>query len=92
MNGCEADHKAPLGIVETRTLSRVPSPAAATEMLITAVSNLKSQPPSFSSGIVRLQVRHNLLLFFVCPSEIHKPRGALGLVCVILFHFLLSVA
>lgn len=63
MNGCEADHKAPLGIVETRTLSRVPSPAAATEMLITAVSNLKIQPPSFSSGIVRLQVRHNLLLF-----------------------------
>ncbi|CAE5957895.1 unnamed protein product [Arabidopsis arenosa] len=56
MNGCEADHKAPLGTVETRTLSTVPSPAAATERLITAVSDLKSQPPPFSSGIVRLQV------------------------------------
>ncbi|VVA91819.1 unnamed protein product [Arabis nemorensis] len=56
MNGCETDHKAPLGTVETRTLSTVTSPAAATERLITAVSDLKSQPPPFSSGIVRLQV------------------------------------
>lgn len=56
MNGCEADHKAPLGTVETRSLSTVTSPAAATERLITAVSSLKSQPPPFSSGIVRLQV------------------------------------
>ncbi|CAH2036921.1 unnamed protein product [Thlaspi arvense] len=56
MNGCEADNKSPLGTVETRTLSSVTSPAAATERLITAVSNLKSQPPPLSSGIVRLQV------------------------------------
>ncbi|XP_010459534.1 PREDICTED: isochorismate synthase 2, chloroplastic [Camelina sativa] len=56
MNGCEADHKVPLGTVETRTLLIVPSPAAATERLIKAVSDLKSQPPSFSSGIVRFQV------------------------------------
>ncbi|KAL0704542.1 hypothetical protein Bca4012_070967 [Brassica carinata] len=56
MNGCEADHKEPLGTVETRTLSTVTSPAIATEKLITAVSNLKTEPPSFSSGIIRLQV------------------------------------
>lgn len=80
MNGCEADHKAPLGTVETRTLSTVSSPATATERLITAVSDLKSQPPPISSGIVRLQVRNKLL----CQSEIHKannelkPRGALA--------------
>ncbi|XP_010498294.1 PREDICTED: isochorismate synthase 2, chloroplastic-like [Camelina sativa] len=56
MNGCEADHKVPLGTVETRTLLMVPSPAAARGRLIKAVSDLKSQPPSFSSGIVRFQV------------------------------------
>ncbi|CAA7013657.1 unnamed protein product [Microthlaspi erraticum] len=56
MNGCDADHKAPLGTVQTRTLTTVTSPAAATERLTTAVSDLKSQPPPFSSGIVRLQV------------------------------------
>ncbi|WZZ58019.1 hypothetical protein YC2023_058126 [Brassica napus] len=56
MNGCEADHKEPLGTVETRTLSTVTSPAIATEKLITAVCNLKTEPPSFSSGIIRLQV------------------------------------
>lgn len=63
MNGCEADHKEPLGTVETRTLSTVTSPAIATEKLITAVSNLKTEPPSFSSGIIRLQVRNSFLHF-----------------------------
>ncbi|KAL0697908.1 hypothetical protein Bca4012_054030 [Brassica carinata] len=56
MNGCESSHKAPLGTVETRSLSTVTSLAAAAERLITAVSNLKSEPSPFSSGIVRLQV------------------------------------
>ncbi|KAF8103285.1 hypothetical protein N665_0188s0227 [Sinapis alba] len=56
MNGCEGDFKTPLGTVETRTMSSVLSPTAATERLISAVSELKSQPPPFSSGVVRLQV------------------------------------
>ncbi|ESQ27683.1 hypothetical protein EUTSA_v10018346mg [Eutrema salsugineum] len=56
MNGCEGDFKTPLGTVETRTTATVLSPEAATERLISAVSKLKSQPPSFSSGVVRLQV------------------------------------
>ncbi|KAJ4884532.1 hypothetical protein Rs2_34625 [Raphanus sativus] len=56
MNGCEGDFKTPLGTVETRTMSTVLSPTAATERLISAVSELKSQPPPFSSGVVRLQV------------------------------------
>ncbi|CAH2067285.1 unnamed protein product [Thlaspi arvense] len=56
MNGCDGDFKTPLGTVETRTTSAVLSPAAATERLISAVSELKSQPPPFSSGVVRLQV------------------------------------
>ncbi|VVA95276.1 unnamed protein product [Arabis nemorensis] len=56
MNGCDADFKTPLGTVETRTMTAVCYPATATERLISAVSELKSQPPPFSSGVVRLQV------------------------------------
>nr|VDD64458.1 unnamed protein product [Brassica oleracea] len=56
MNGCEGDFKTPLGTIETRTMAAVLSPTAATERLISAVSELKSQPPPFSSGVVRIQV------------------------------------
>lgn len=49
-------------------MTAVPSPAAATERLISAVSELKSQPPPFSSGVVRLQV-HDFLLLFFCPKR-----------------------
>ncbi|XP_018445815.1 isochorismate synthase 1, chloroplastic isoform X2 [Raphanus sativus] len=56
MNGCHGDFKTPLGTIETRTMAAVLSPTAATERLISAVSELKSQPPPFSSGVVRLQV------------------------------------
>ncbi|KAH0875900.1 hypothetical protein HID58_073262 [Brassica napus] len=56
MNGCEGDFKTPLGTIETRTMAAVLSPTAATERLISAVSDLKSQPPPFSFGVVRLQV------------------------------------
>ncbi|KAJ0255808.1 Isochorismate synthase 1 [Hirschfeldia incana] len=59
MNGCESDFKTPLGTIETRTMSAVLSPTAATERLISAVSELKSQPPSFSSGVLRIQVPIN---------------------------------
>ncbi|KAF2565038.1 hypothetical protein F2Q70_00016076 [Brassica cretica] len=56
MNGCEGDFKTPLGTVETRTMAAVLSPTSATESLISAVSELKCQPPPFSSGVVRLEV------------------------------------
>ncbi|KAF3522235.1 hypothetical protein F2Q69_00051609 [Brassica cretica] len=56
MNGCEGDFKTPLGTIETRTMAAVLSPTEATERLISAVSELKSQPPPFSSGVVRIQV------------------------------------
>ncbi|XP_010539954.1 PREDICTED: isochorismate synthase 2, chloroplastic-like [Tarenaya hassleriana] len=56
MNGSEADRKTPLGTAETRTFPAVLSPEYAAERLISAVSDLKSNPPPFSSGIVRLQV------------------------------------
>ncbi|EOA34974.1 hypothetical protein CARUB_v10020059mg [Capsella rubella] len=56
MNGCEGDFNKPLGTVETRTMTSVLSPSAATDSLLSAVSQLKSQPPPFSSGVVRFQV------------------------------------
>ncbi|CAN6845271.1 unnamed protein product [Brassica oleracea] len=59
MNGCEGDFKTPLGTVETRTMAAVLSPTSATESLISAVSELKCQPPPFSSGVVRLEVPIN---------------------------------
>ena len=65
MNGCDGDFKTPLGTVETRTMTAVLSPAAATERLISAVSELKSQPPSFSSGVVRLQVHHYIIIIII---------------------------
>ncbi|KAL0694848.1 hypothetical protein Bca4012_062028 [Brassica carinata] len=80
MNGCEAGHRKPLGTVETRTLSTVTSTAIATERLITAVSNLKSEPPSFSSGIIRLQVRNSFLRFVQSDMHTYATRGDLALV------------
>ncbi|KAG2313312.1 hypothetical protein Bca52824_024869 [Brassica carinata] len=59
MNGCEGDFRKPLGTAETRTMAAVLSPSAATESLISAVSELRSQPPLFSSGVVRLEVPIN---------------------------------
>ncbi|KAL0878045.1 hypothetical protein Bca101_027751 [Brassica carinata] len=59
MNGCEGDFKKPLGTAETRTMAAVLSPSDATESLISAVSELRSQPPLFSSGVVRLEVPIN---------------------------------
>ncbi|CAG7904613.1 unnamed protein product [Brassica rapa] len=56
MNGCEGDFKTPLGTIETRTMAAILSPTAATERLISAVSELKSQLPPLSSGVVRIQV------------------------------------
>uniref|UniRef100_A0A1J3CHQ6 isochorismate synthase n=1 Tax=Noccaea caerulescens TaxID=107243 RepID=A0A1J3CHQ6_NOCCA len=78
MNGCEADHKVPLGTVETRTLTTVTSPADATKRLMTAVSDLKSQPPPFFSGIVRLQVpidQHNGAIDWLHAQNEILPRS-----------------
>ncbi|KAF2594148.1 hypothetical protein F2Q70_00045431, partial [Brassica cretica] len=55
-HGQLGDFKTPLGTIETRTMAAVLSPTAATERLISAVSELKSQHPPFSSGVVRIQV------------------------------------
>ncbi|XP_019053463.1 PREDICTED: isochorismate synthase, chloroplastic-like isoform X2 [Nelumbo nucifera] len=56
MNGCEGDPKIPIGTVETRTFPAVGTPAMAMDRLNWAISELKSDPPGFSSGIIRLEV------------------------------------
>ncbi|XP_052175808.1 isochorismate synthase, chloroplastic isoform X1 [Diospyros lotus] len=56
MNGCGADPTSPVGKVETRTFPAVSSPALAMDRLSSAVSDMKSDPPLFDSGIIRLEV------------------------------------
>ncbi|KAH0662943.1 hypothetical protein KY290_030232 [Solanum tuberosum] len=57
MNGCQGDSRAPIGTVETRTLPAVSSPALAMERLNSAISDMiKSDPPPYNSGIIRLEV------------------------------------
>ncbi|MFQ6637587.1 hypothetical protein Gotur_012758 [Gossypium turneri] len=56
MNGCEGDPKLPIGSIETRTLTAVPSPSKAMERLNVAIRDLKCNPPPLTSGILRLQV------------------------------------
>ncbi|XP_024172562.1 isochorismate synthase 2, chloroplastic [Rosa chinensis] len=57
MNGCQGDHPhLPLGTVETRSFPAVPSPSLAVETLSSALSQLKANPPAYTSGIIRLQV------------------------------------
>ncbi|PHT79676.1 Isochorismate synthase, chloroplastic [Capsicum annuum] len=57
MNGCQGDPRAPIGTIETRTLPAVSSPALAMERLNSAISDLvKSEPPPYSSGIIRLEI------------------------------------
>ncbi|KAJ8563250.1 hypothetical protein K7X08_031702 [Anisodus acutangulus] len=57
MNGCQGDPRAPIGTIETRTLPAVCSPALAMERLNSAISDMiKSEPPPYNSGIIRLEV------------------------------------
>ncbi|XP_030492508.2 isochorismate synthase 2, chloroplastic isoform X2 [Cannabis sativa] len=56
MNGCKGNPYFPLGTIGTRTLPPVPSHSVALDNLTSAISDLKHNPPPFSSGIIRLQV------------------------------------
>lgn len=58
MNGCQSDPKVPLGIVETRTLPPVPSPALALDSLKCTISDIRSNLTysNFPSGLIRIQV------------------------------------
>ncbi|KAK9278946.1 hypothetical protein L1049_028528 [Liquidambar formosana] len=56
MNGCQGDLRIPVGTIETRTFAAVPTPALAMDRLNSAISELKFDPPPFTSGIIRLQV------------------------------------
>ncbi|XP_058105300.1 isochorismate synthase, chloroplastic-like isoform X2 [Magnolia sinica] len=56
MNGCGGDPESAVGVCETRTLPAVYTPEMALNQLTSAVLALKSKPPCFSSGIIRLEV------------------------------------
>ncbi|KAK3195470.1 hypothetical protein Dsin_026780 [Dipteronia sinensis] len=48
-----------MGTVESRPFPAVASPALAMDRLKSAISQLKSNPPSFNSGIIRLQGKYS---------------------------------
>ncbi|KAK1305864.1 hypothetical protein QJS10_CPA10g00591 [Acorus calamus] len=56
MNGCGGDPDAPVGVCQTRTLPGVLDSESAIGELKSAVLGLKSDPPRFGSGIIRLEV------------------------------------
>ncbi|XP_020548233.1 isochorismate synthase, chloroplastic-like [Sesamum indicum] len=56
MNGCGSDPRAPLGVIETRTFPIVLTPALAADRLSSAVFDLKTNPSTLESGIIRIEV------------------------------------
>ncbi|CAA3002024.1 isochorismate synthase, chloroplastic-like [Olea europaea subsp. europaea] len=56
MNGCQGDPRAPMGTIETRTFPAVPNPTLAMDHLNSAIFDMKSNPPPFDSGIIRVEV------------------------------------
>ncbi|KAJ9677350.1 hypothetical protein PVL29_022371 [Vitis rotundifolia] len=56
MNGCQGDPKIPIGTIQTRTFPGVSTHSLALDTLSSAISHLNSDPPPFTSGILRLQV------------------------------------
>jgi menaquinone-specific isochorismate synthase len=71
MNGCRGDPKTPIGTIETRTFPTVPSPALAMDTLNSAIYQLKSDPPPFTSGIIRLQVSYQVSTYIYVDSIVH---------------------
>ncbi|KAL6973321.1 isochorismate synthase, partial [Sarracenia purpurea var. burkii] len=70
MNGCRSDPTAPIGTVETRTFPALSTPAMAVDWLRSAVSEMKSHPPPFDSGIIRLEpMRVSPALLGVMPEK-----------------------
>ncbi|KAL8158326.1 isochorismate synthase, chloroplastic-like isoform X3 [Apium graveolens] len=60
MNGCskqETSIATPLGTIQTLSFPPVSTPALAMDSLNSALHQLRSKPPPFDSGIIRLQVR-----------------------------------
>ncbi|KAG9444316.1 hypothetical protein H6P81_015656 [Aristolochia fimbriata] len=56
INGCGGDPNLPLGLCEIKTLPAVSAPSLAVDELRSAISELKSNPPELSSGVIRLEV------------------------------------
>ncbi|KAJ4712162.1 Isochorismate synthase, chloroplastic [Melia azedarach] len=88
MNGCKADPRLPIGTIESRTFPAVPSPALAMEKLHSAISELKSNPPPFNSGIIRLQVPIQLTNGIGHSSISHNLVSVAGLGSAVFFRSL----
>ncbi|KAB5531933.1 hypothetical protein DKX38_018603 [Salix brachista] len=71
MNGCQGNSRdrVPIGSIETRTFPAVQSPALATATLNLAISELKANPPLFSSGIIRLQSKLKQLIGYTVSTR-----------------------
>ncbi|TQD91994.1 hypothetical protein C1H46_022398 [Malus baccata] len=71
MNGCQGVSHLPLGTVETRSFLAVPTPSLALDRLSSSISELNSNPPPFSYGIIRLQYAQDQFL----PRCFFSGRG-----------------
>ncbi|KAI3974173.1 hypothetical protein MKX01_033424 [Papaver californicum] len=56
MNGCKGDPMKPLEIIKTETFQQVSTPEMAMNLLKSAITELDLDPPSYNSGIIRLEV------------------------------------
>ncbi|XP_042011796.1 isochorismate synthase, chloroplastic-like isoform X1 [Salvia splendens] len=78
MNGCGGDPRAPLGLIETRTLGAAPTPAVAADRLNSALYDLKTASPTSDSGIIRIEVpivqQIEALEWLSCQNHTLLPR------------------
>ncbi|KAL1566282.1 isochorismate synthase [Salvia divinorum] len=79
MNGCGGgDPRAPLGVLETRTLGAAPTAALAADRLNSAVHDLRASSPTSDSGIIRIEVpivqQINALQWLHCQTNTLLPR------------------
>ncbi|KAI3846535.1 hypothetical protein MKX03_008217 [Papaver bracteatum] len=56
MNGCKGDPREPLEMIKTQTFQPVSTPEMAMNLLKSAITELDFDPPSYNSGIIRLEV------------------------------------
>lgn len=56
MNGCKGDPRKPLEMIKTQTFQPVSTPEMAMNLLKSAITELDLDPPSYNSGIIRLEV------------------------------------
>ncbi|PIN06784.1 Isochorismate synthase [Handroanthus impetiginosus] len=78
INGCGGDPRTPIGTVETRTFPTAATPELAADRLNSAIYDLKMNPSSLDSGIIRIEVpiqqEIEALDWLRSQSNTHLPR------------------